>query len=326
MGRGYNHYANCGCGWCSSTWGNVRIDRSQLRRSTQTRDAERILRDGRASRGYSSCFVNPNATCPVCKAAVFYYQNDRGSRVFFDHLGPPWPKHGCTDNPRLPVSAISARPQPRARGLRLELAEAASFLGIYDGGRYHKSGYAIDWQIIEILAVERKGWELFLTGQLIEMVDEPTVHFSIACPDDIIAAGDVVSGSYSTISAFHPGKLEARSYRVTWFDSERFRSILPIGEYILRPLRTVPTKSASSQHTFAAPTTLIRRADLRRPKPKQAAAPLRKAKATKIKAPKDGAPKPKAKSANQLKREDMLTKLVVEHRRDRVPRPLKDQK
>lgn len=281
----------------------------------EIRDAERILRDQRASRGYSSCFVDPNAKCPVCKATVFYYENTRGSRVFFDDLGPPWPKHGCTDNPRLTVTWTSERPRSRQRGIRLELSEAATFVGIYDGGRYHKSGYPIDWQMIEIVAIDRKGWEIFTTGRLIEMADEPMVYFSLTCPDDIIAVGDVVSGSFSAISAFHADRLEPRSYKVTWYDSDHFRSILAIGEYLLRPLRTPPSNPAPSQHTLAAPTTLIRRADLRRPKRKPAAAPLRKTKATKIKTPKDGAPKPKAKSANQLKREDMLAKLVVEHRR-----------
>jgi hypothetical protein len=40
----------------------------------------------------------PNAKCPVCGCRVFFYQNEYGSRVFFDDLGPPWPKHPCTDN------------------------------------------------------------------------------------------------------------------------------------------------------------------------------------------------------------------------------------
>jgi hypothetical protein len=30
---------------------------------------------------------------------VFFYQNAAGSRVFFDDIGPPWPKHPCTDVP-----------------------------------------------------------------------------------------------------------------------------------------------------------------------------------------------------------------------------------
>lgn len=40
----------------------------------------------------------PNAKCPVCGEKVFFYQNIYGSRVFFDSLGIPWPKHPCTDN------------------------------------------------------------------------------------------------------------------------------------------------------------------------------------------------------------------------------------
>lgn len=43
-------------------------------------------------------FISPNAECPVCSQPVFYYQNKNGSRVFFDELGPPWPKHPCTSN------------------------------------------------------------------------------------------------------------------------------------------------------------------------------------------------------------------------------------
>jgi hypothetical protein len=43
-------------------------------------------------------FTDPNATCPVCGARVFYYESPYGGRVFFDQLGPPWPKHPCTDS------------------------------------------------------------------------------------------------------------------------------------------------------------------------------------------------------------------------------------
>jgi len=43
-------------------------------------------------------FAHPNAQCPVCGKAVFFYQNIHGSKVYFDHLGQPWPKHPCTNN------------------------------------------------------------------------------------------------------------------------------------------------------------------------------------------------------------------------------------
>lgn len=45
----------------------------------------------------ASSYTDPNAICPVCGASVFFYQNSSGSRVFFDDLGWPWPKHPCTD-------------------------------------------------------------------------------------------------------------------------------------------------------------------------------------------------------------------------------------
>jgi hypothetical protein len=43
-------------------------------------------------------FVIPNARCPVCRDRVFFYRSPFDGRVFFDELGPPWPKHPCTDN------------------------------------------------------------------------------------------------------------------------------------------------------------------------------------------------------------------------------------
>ena len=36
-------------------------------------------------------------SCPVCGEAVFFYRSPDDGRVFFDRLGPPWPKHPCTD-------------------------------------------------------------------------------------------------------------------------------------------------------------------------------------------------------------------------------------
>lgn len=44
----------------------------------------------------SGSFANPNSSCPVCGVRVFFYQSPYGGRVFFDALGPPWPKHPCT--------------------------------------------------------------------------------------------------------------------------------------------------------------------------------------------------------------------------------------
>lgn len=56
------------------------------------------LIEARAFSSASARVVTPNANCPVCGAEVFFYRNEHGSRVFFDELGPPWPKHPCTDS------------------------------------------------------------------------------------------------------------------------------------------------------------------------------------------------------------------------------------
>jgi hypothetical protein len=45
--------------------------------------------------GQYASYVNPNAVCPLCRESVFFYQSPNGGRVFFDELGPPWPKHRC---------------------------------------------------------------------------------------------------------------------------------------------------------------------------------------------------------------------------------------
>lgn len=66
------------------------------------------LRELRAGRSATSCFVNPNADCPVCGQPVFFYQNQHGSRVYFDELGPPWPKHPCTDHAEFSRSSNSS--------------------------------------------------------------------------------------------------------------------------------------------------------------------------------------------------------------------------
>jgi hypothetical protein len=53
-------------------------------------------------------FTNPNASCPECGERVFFYQSPYGGRVYFDELGPPWPKHPCTDQSYRHASATGS--------------------------------------------------------------------------------------------------------------------------------------------------------------------------------------------------------------------------
>jgi hypothetical protein len=48
--------------------------------------------------GLERAVIKPNAKCPECNDDDFYYENEFGSRVFFDTLAPDWDKHPCTDS------------------------------------------------------------------------------------------------------------------------------------------------------------------------------------------------------------------------------------
>lgn len=138
MCNAWNHPLNCTCGWGGdgqsgrSTFSNV-VPAAQgwwPRALTSTYDS----------------FVNPNASCPVCGAAVFFYQSSSGGRVFFDELGPPWPKHPCTDN--------SSRPG-RLPSIPCVTTEASSYSWQQTGWKpfYMKSIIGIDKDFLKITGI-----------------------------------------------------------------------------------------------------------------------------------------------------------------------------
>lgn len=86
MCNAWNHSPSCRCGW-----GGEGHFGKTLHHPPQPRQLMPSYRS-------LSSYTQPNALCPVCKASVFFYQSHDGGRVFFDELGPPWPKHPCTDN------------------------------------------------------------------------------------------------------------------------------------------------------------------------------------------------------------------------------------
>lgn len=89
----FNHPSNCDCGWGGQGYGGARSGPTHSEQlipffATYWTPSRRNIYDS---------YVNPNAKCPVCGASVFFFQASNGGRVFFDELGPPWPKHPCTD-------------------------------------------------------------------------------------------------------------------------------------------------------------------------------------------------------------------------------------
>ncbi len=43
----------------------------------------------------------PNAKCPRCAQAVWFYRNPNGGCAYFDELDNPWPRHPCMDSSSL---------------------------------------------------------------------------------------------------------------------------------------------------------------------------------------------------------------------------------
>lgn len=90
MCNAWNHPPDCSCGWGGEGYVGRRSFHSHLNGWIPPLQPT-----------YES-FTRPNAACPVCGGSVFFYQSVAGGRVFFDELGPPWPKHPCTDNSSVP--------------------------------------------------------------------------------------------------------------------------------------------------------------------------------------------------------------------------------
>lgn len=91
MCNAWNHPPECRCGWGGEGHAGKRQVGSSYNQWVPPLDLSR------------ESFTRPNASCPVCGASVFFYQSPDGGRVFFDDLGPPWPKHPCTDSRAIPA-------------------------------------------------------------------------------------------------------------------------------------------------------------------------------------------------------------------------------
>jgi hypothetical protein len=111
MCNAWHHPPNCPCGWGhlgGGAWGYVGARTTfAAAKSGEFSYQRQALADGRR-------VVSPNASCPVCGAPVYFFQSENGGRVFFDDLGPPWPKHQCTDHQLTRKNTVLAPTMPSA--------------------------------------------------------------------------------------------------------------------------------------------------------------------------------------------------------------------
>ncbi|MGR9134766.1 hypothetical protein [Rhizobium leguminosarum] len=153
--------------------------------------------------------MNPNARCPFCGVAVFFYANAAGSRVYFDDLGPPWPKHPCTDNPRRSILSNAGqtdRPTRRSKGEVKELLSAASTAGL---SRVRTFGQRHDgeWTLVVILAVDRHGQENQVECEFLDSETHEAFRFTCHSEAPLFEVGQFISVNGSQISCIDPESL-----------------------------------------------------------------------------------------------------------------------
>ncbi|MBN9008076.1 MAG: hypothetical protein J0H40_22015 [Rhizobiales bacterium] len=197
---GFNHYTDCTCGWCVNYGRMSGSERRRLESDMPRRDAVRELKQASA-RSISGCFVNPNAKCPVCGDGVFFYANEHGSRVFFDDLGPPWPKHPCTDIPREYVPA-SRTPIRRTRGSMQELISAANVAGLFANKVFGRRA-PDEWAMLVVIAVDRAGNDNTVTAEFLDSREGETTTFSCHSELPVLDTGDFINMKGDQISFVH---------------------------------------------------------------------------------------------------------------------------
>jgi hypothetical protein len=240
---GFNHYPDCDCGWCVNYGGrSSRAHRARLVEDMHQRDALNVLKRNSA-RYISGCYVNPNAKCPVCGDAVYFYAKEHGSRVFFDDLGPPWPKHPCTDNPREPVTPWGA-PTRRTRGMMQELITAANTAGLFRNKIFGRR-IPEEWSLLLVVEVERDGIENTVTAEFLDSQSGETAQFKCRSDEPVLEPGDFVNMKGNEISFVHKATL----IPVTFVDS----AMIVIPEKAVEPLPTPPAVSPKAKPKLMFP-------------------------------------------------------------------------
>ena len=153
------------------------------------------------------CFVCPNATCPVCKKRVFFYQNEFGSRVYFDELGPPWPKHPCTD---IQTSRKRERAFPfvRVEEERVMLIDAVKVLRENLNGPFRDKYRKSPWQALGVRKHFRDGKKALIVADWLENPKRKPFCFTTEVPKTRLQEGSPFFFRALTVSYLNPKTLE----------------------------------------------------------------------------------------------------------------------
>jgi hypothetical protein len=137
------------------------------------------IRSGECS---TACYVNPNARCPSCGAPVFYYQNESGSRVFFDELGPPWLKHPCMDKVASAWSTVEqvrfSAPQARSTNDISLIADWQATHNVDPISIFRSRFGRNPWKLATILKRIKSGASIYLVMKGVDASQQKKVYAS----------------------------------------------------------------------------------------------------------------------------------------------------
>ena len=226
---GYNHFPWCVCGWCYKQ-GAGGYSPGRVTDYLRKRDAERRLREADATRSWTACFVVPNAKCPVCGESVWYYENRHGSRVYFDALGRPWPKHKCTDSSHLKLRPTVLCPiERRPRGAVQEILEDAVAAGFDPNGAFRSEyGYS-PWDLLEVVETFRVGHDNYVAAESLSPPVEEKVYLSFTSGRIVPVVGDLFSldDARESIAVFDFDCLEVQRFNVAVLGQDNYESARP---------------------------------------------------------------------------------------------------
>jgi hypothetical protein len=148
----------------------------------------------------SASFVNSNARCPVCGEIVYYYQNEHGSRVFFDELGPPWPKHPCTDSGSVAITFTKL--DIRSQAALAEIVQWQKERGIDRVAEFKAKYGSSPWPLATIVMRRKSGKLVFLVLNQIGEGRRKILYTSCKSLPRCCVEGFVVAIRKQTISFF----------------------------------------------------------------------------------------------------------------------------
>jgi hypothetical protein len=164
--------------------------------------------------GFSSCYAEPNARCPVCDAPVFFYQNEHGSRVYFDELGPPWPKHPCTDCDDVEVGGYPHIVSFRFSDEIDDIQKAVNALGEDRQFSFrHAYGHS-PWDLMVVVKRFKVKRQIFIVAKRLDAEGGRFVYFSTSNEKGMLRPGCVFAKYRSKCSYFDVKAMEPRTQSV----------------------------------------------------------------------------------------------------------------